>query len=156
FLGKFSVIRDPHSASLMAVRDVPGPEVQMLSLKAEGSDQVQSTESTSRMELSAYLRMVRKKVTLNRAESRQYETRYYSGQDMLVQPPDFQDIARRAGPEPQFHLFYNARWFEPDSGTPINFLVNPDGAPSAQISDDISAALTAWSTVPGCSLRMVN
>jgi hypothetical protein len=49
-----------------------------------------------------------------------------------------------------------ARWFEADTGDPVTFVVNLDGAPSSQTLDDMTAAMNAWSTVPGSSLRLVN
>src|SRR5262249_13085408 len=59
---------------------------------------------------------------------------------------------------PQFTLFPStpARWFEADSGQTVPFFVNPDQMPSATTPDDLSAAMNAWSVVPGCSLRLVN
>jgi hypothetical protein len=48
-----------------------------------------------------------------------------------------------------------ARWFEPDDGQPVPFTINPDGAPNPQIMEDLTAAMNAWSTAPGCSMRVV-
>jgi hypothetical protein len=107
------------------------------------------------MEISAYVRMIRRKVAADAERSNQFEQTYYRGVSLLAQPPDYQDLARAGKLEPQFHLFNNARWFEPDSGQPVTYLINPDGAASG-IVDDINAAMNAWSTAPGCSLRMVN
>jgi hypothetical protein len=134
---------------------VPGPRVEIIPLTALPSTSVTQAESTSRMEISAYLRMIRRRVAADAEKSKQFEERYYRGASMLTQPPDYQELARTGRLEPQFHLFDNARWFEPDSGQPVTYLVNPDGAPPG-IVDDINAAMNAWSTAPGCSLRMVN
>jgi hypothetical protein len=159
FLGKFSVIRDPHTGQRIAVRQMPGPEVETIPLTPAGSGPAQPLESTSRMELSAYLRRVQKKLRLNAEKSQAFEDQYYRGQSMLLNPPGYQDLLQSGGLTPQFHVFpapYTSRWFEPDSGQPITFLIDSDQLPSSGVSDDVNAAMAAWSTVPGCSMRLVN
>jgi hypothetical protein len=158
FLGKFGVTDDQRTGQRIAVRQVPGPGVEIIPLAPVGSDLTRETESTSRMELSAYLRMVRKKVGINAEKSRVFEDQYYRGQSMLARPPGYQDLVQSGGLQPQFHVFPfdTARWFEPDSGQPVTFLINNDQAPASGVSDDINAAMTAWSTVQGSSLRVVN
>jgi len=159
FLGKFSVTVDPHTRQRIAVRQVPGPDVETIPLTPVGSGSTQSLESTSRMELSAYLRLVRKKLVINAEKSQAFEDQYYRGQSMLERPPGYQDLLQSGGLTPQFHVFpapFTSRWFEPDSGQPVNFLIDSDQAPSSGVTDDINAAMTAWSTVQGCSLRLVN
>jgi len=155
FLGKFTVMQDQRTSQMVAIRDVPGPQVEIIPLSPPGANPASDQESTSRLELSAYLRLVRNKVAANAERSRQFEDRYYQGQGMLREPPDYQDLARTGSLMPQFHLFENARWFEPDTGQPVTYLIDPDGAPPGVV-DDINAAMTAWSTAPGCSLRVVN
>jgi hypothetical protein len=154
FLGKFTIMRDRQAGQMIAVRQVPGPQVQLIPL-THSPNSAGPGESTSRMEISAYLRMIRRRVAADADSSKQFDETYYRGVSLLAQPPDYQELARAGKLEPQFHLFNNARWFEPDSGQPVTYLVNPDGAP-AGISDDVNAAMNAWSTAPGCSLRMVN
>jgi len=159
FLGKFSVTVDPHTGQRVAVRQLPGPEVETIPLAPTGVGTTQALESTSRMELSAYLRLVRKKLQINAEKSRAFEEQYYRGQTMLLRPAGYQDLLQSGGLTPQFHVFrapYTSRWFEPDSGQPVNFLIDSDQAPSSGVSDDINAAMAAWSTVQGCSMRMVN
>jgi hypothetical protein len=157
FLGKFNVLKDPHSGQFVAVREVPGPQTDIVSLMPLGADALQPPKSTSRMELSSYLRMVRKRVAADTEASSQFEQQYYTEHLMLSEPPGYQDISRAGALEPQFHLFDPpGRWFEPDSGQPVSYLVNLDQAPSATVTDDVNAAMRAWSTVQGCSLQVVN
>lgn len=47
------------------------------------------------------------------------------------------------------------RWFEPDSGQPVVYKVNPQRAPNASAVEDVVASLGAWSAVPGSALRLV-
>src|SRR5215467_5023332 len=60
FLGKFSVTRDQRTGERIAVRQIPGPDVEMIPVTPMGTGPMAAMESTSRMELSAYLRLVRK------------------------------------------------------------------------------------------------
>ena len=48
-----------------------------------------------------------------------------------------------------------ARWFEPDSGTPVSIMIKSSGEPLAptQGFDQVRAALQAWSSVSGSSFR---
>ncbi|HWX41234.1 MAG TPA: putative Ig domain-containing protein [Blastocatellia bacterium] len=153
FLGKYSVIKDSSTGQTTVVRDTPGPNVEVL---IDKSNPPQST-STSRMELSAFTHMVRKKLAANWTQSVEFEARYYPGVPQLIAPPEYEPKAAEGKIEAQFHLFNPAvRHFEPDSGQPVVYQVNPAGAPSTQIMDDVGAAMNAWSSVPGCSLRVTS
>jgi hypothetical protein len=172
FLGKFTILRDPHSGRLVAVRGVSGPNVEIIPHTPGGGNHTQRAESTSRMakasriesgiqstteeELSVYLRMVREKIATLAPQSSEFEKQYYRDQKMLPEPRDYQSIAHSGSLVPQFHLFYNGRWFEPDTGHPVTYLINPDQALNPQVAADVDAAMRAWSTVPGCSLRVVD
>src|SRR5215813_8113659 len=55
----------------------------------------------------------------------------------------------------QFHIWNPPmRWFEADDGQSVVFKVNTDSAPP-QFESDVIAATNAWSSVSGCSLRVV-
>src|SRR5262249_53367698 len=93
----------------------------------------------------------------NISRARAFESTYYDGVPMLSQPPEYADKQRARELEPQFHLFNPPkRYFEPDSGQPVLFSVNPDGAPNPQIMDDVGAAMRCWSSVPGCALQVAS
>src|SRR5262245_52958771 len=157
FLGKFTIAKDSQSGQLFVVRDLPGSQVALVSPNGSFPQAVNAGQATSRMELAAYLRMVRRKLADNLEESQEFEDNYYRGAALLPQPPDYGGLTSRMGIQPEFHLKNPpARWVGPDMGQPVTFFVNPVGAPNPQIMDDVSAALNAWSTVPGCSLRLVN
>src|SRR5262249_14944179 len=72
FLGKFTVVGDQHTGQRIAVREVPDSAVVIIPMTPV-PDQAQAPESTSRMELSAYLRMVRKRVAALAEQSRHFE-----------------------------------------------------------------------------------
>jgi hypothetical protein len=156
FLGKFTVVRDEQSGRLLAVRGVSGPDVDIIPHTPGDGNHTQGAESTSRMELSGYLRMVREKIATTAQQSSELERQYFRDQKMLAEPRDYQSIAHSGGLEPQFHLLYDGRWFEPDSGHPVSYLIDPDQALNPQVASDVDAAMRAWSTVPGCSLRVVD
>ncbi len=149
FLGKYSVVIDPATGRDVAVRESAGAHVEVL-------PQPSASVATRSMELTSFLKMVRKKVSAVEDRSRAFEDTYYSYTPLLDRPAEFDGRVIRGGVFPQFHLFSPPmRWFEPDSGQPVTFLVNSAGAP-AGVDADVAAAMSAWSSVPGCSLRVVN
>ena len=156
FMGKFTVLRDEQSGQLFAVRGQSGPNVEIIPQNRSDGNDTQRAESTSRMELSAYLRMIRKKIASTAEQSSEFGKQYFRDQKMLAEPRDYQSLAHSGGLEPQFHLLYNGRWFEPDSGHAVTYLINPDQVLNPQVAADLDAAMRAWSTVPGCSLRVVD
>ena len=78
---------------------------------------------------------------------------------MLAQPGEYQRATSNGEVRPLFKLLYpvkSVRWFEPDNNQPITFYINPEGAPNPQVLEDVGAAMSAWSNLPGCTLRVVN
>src|SRR5215469_11629645 len=160
-LGKFSIKRDAVTGRLFAVRNTQGAHVEVLPNPGAGSSDglgsAAGEQITSRMELSAYTAMVRQKLKENQDRAHEFESRYYAGVPLFAEPPEYGDKLRTDGLTPQFHLFGPAmRYFEPDSGQPVAFAVNPDGAPNSQTMADVAAAMRAWSSVPGCALHVVS
>ncbi|HSE98694.1 MAG TPA: putative Ig domain-containing protein [Blastocatellia bacterium] len=155
FLGKFSIIADPQSGRDMVVRSRPGSNVAVVASQSQSA----GGATTDRSELKAYLKMVRARLDANRERVIRFEVEHYSRVPMLAAPTEYE--ARRAGGEiqPQFTLISPSiptRWFEPDNGEPVTFLINTEGAPIAGVIDDISAAMSVWSSVPGCTLRVAS
>lgn len=155
FLGKFSIITDARTGERLVVRQQP--EANTVVLEGEMHTQSARGPITNRMELGAYTAMVRARLAVNRAQADAFEKTYYRHIKVLAEPVDYSRAASR-GIQPMFTFITNppVRWFEPDNGQPVVFLVNPDGTPNPEIMDDLSAAMAAWSEVPDCTLRVVN
>ncbi|MEN3336257.1 MAG: hypothetical protein V7641_5622 [Blastocatellia bacterium] len=150
FLGKFIITRDAASGQQMVTRDGPDQNVVIEEVAhADGSH----GPATSRMELAAYTAMLRARLTTNRERARAFEQAHYANVALLTEPPGYRRAAK-SGVHAQFNFITNppVRWFEPDSGLPVVFNVNLEGAPAGTL-DDLTAAMNAWSTVPGCSMR---
>ncbi|MEW6212212.1 MAG: putative Ig domain-containing protein, partial [Acidobacteriota bacterium] len=153
FLGKFNIIEDEKTGYREVVRSNADGNV----IVAEDRSHSRS-RATNRMELGAYIEMVRNRTETLRERCESFESENYKDTP-LPEPPEYEDRARSGNLLPQFTLYSSsqpARWFEPDSGRPVLFLVNPDGAPNPQILDDIAAAMNAWSSVQGCTMRVFN
>jgi hypothetical protein len=156
-LGKFSITVDPQTGNRYVTRDlsaVNNNNIQALSAAAHARGAI-----TNRMELSAYTAMVRARLAANWERSQTHEQTYYSDTPLRTEPPEYKREAARGRIFPRFTLLppsNPARWFEPDSNQPVVFFVNPENAPNAEIADDITAAMSAWSNVAGCALRVVN
>ncbi|HXG67626.1 MAG TPA: putative Ig domain-containing protein, partial [Blastocatellia bacterium] len=151
FLGKFNIIKDPQTGRRLVVRSAPDENTTVL------QSDVHSGTKTEKMELAAYVEMVRERMAANLERMKEFEETWYRDAPMLAQPPEYADMSSGGGIQPYYTFLGNLRWFEPDSGQPVVFKVNPAGAPTATILDDVNAAMAVWSTnIPGCALRVTN
>jgi hypothetical protein len=153
FLGKFIITEDPATGQQIAARAPIDENVTVM------KSQTNWSEATERLELSEYIRMVKRRVAETMERSRRFEETYFRNIPLRSQPIEYAGIASRGRIEPQFTFIVPSkpmRWFEPDDGEPIVFKINPDGAPNPQVLDDLAAAMNAWSTVQGCALRVVS
>lgn len=158
FLGKFSILRDDKTGHEFAVRGTGDGHVEVLP-SHRGQ---QSAAITNRMEVSAYLAMVKSRLAANVKQSRRFEQSYYSNVPTLASPPGYVDESISGEIHPEFNLFNPPiRWFEPDTGLPVTYTLNPHpsddpGVPSLVVDPaDIAAAANSWSTVQGCALHVV-
>ena len=158
FLGKFSIVSDEKTGHEFAVRGTSAEHVEVL----PSHTGQQSAAITDRMEVSAYVAMVKSRLAANIKKSRRFEQTYYSNVPTLALPPGYVSDSKGVEVHPDFVLFNpTARWFEPDTGQPVTYTVNPHpstdpGVPSLVVDPaDIAAAANSWSTVSGCGLHVV-
>ncbi|MGA9767807.1 MAG: NBR1-Ig-like domain-containing protein, partial [Blastocatellia bacterium] len=156
FLGKFSIVSDEATGHQFVERRVPNDNVTVL--RPQSLNGQPDIISTDRMELSTYMEMVRNRLEINSERSRQFQDTYYHGVPMLRQPAEYAKLKSHGDVEAQWTYIssQHPRWFEPDTGLPVTFMVNPAGAPNAEVMNDITAAMNAWSNTPGTALRIVN
>ncbi|HEX5735108.1 MAG TPA: DUF4214 domain-containing protein [Blastocatellia bacterium] len=156
FLGKFSIVKDEQTGKEMVVRHAPDQHVLILP-PHEHPGQTRGP-ATNEMELSAYTAMVRSRLEANWEAAVKFEEDFYAGIPVLAKPAEYEEANRRGSIQPNWAFIHSShpRWFEPDSGQPVLFHINPTGAPSSQTISDVEAAMNAWSVVPGCALRLVN
>ncbi|MEK6406224.1 MAG: FG-GAP-like repeat-containing protein [Acidobacteriota bacterium] len=150
FLGKFSLVRDDATGNRFAVRDTGGENVTVI-----GAPQGQPQgDTTDRMELLAYAEMVRTKLAVNLERSQAFEEAYFKNTPVLASPPGF--VRSKHQLQPEYTFLGNRRWFQPDSGQPVPYTINPNpGSPAVVLNPaDIAAAAGAWSGVPNCSLNL--
>ncbi len=157
FLGKFNIVRDPDTGKRMVVRSSPDKETEILQWQPH--DGHTHGPSTEKMELSAYVRMVRERLAANWERSVKFEEQHYSGVPVMSEPSEYDGIVQKGGLEAQFTLLGNFRFFQPDSGQPVPLSVGtaPPGAgiPIVNLNpNDMAAAGGAWSNVSGCSLQL--
>jgi len=150
FLGRFSIVHEASTGKLVVTRNTPDIGVDKMGQTASGP-------VTNVMELSQYTEMVRARLALNANRAREFEASNYGAAPILERPPEYSAEAGRGGIEAQYHLWNPpTRWFEADSGQPVVFKTNTDLAPNSDVLSDVAAAINAWSTVPGCSLRVAD
>jgi hypothetical protein len=158
FLGQFHIVKDPASGHEFVVRATPGASVEVLPNSSISPDKAVKGVATSKMELSAYVKMIRRTLAANLKQSDEFLAQHYTGISMLDQPGEYRQMSAAGNLEPQYHLFDPGfRWFQPDSGQPVTFFVNPAMAPAGlNIEADVANAMNAWSNASGTSVRIVN
>jgi hypothetical protein len=145
YQGKFSISTDPHSGEQVVHRRTPaGVVVLRPSSPAGRLDDVDE----QRHRLSDFRDRIRNHV-------RQVPRGRRLGQDRqrpALTPP----MADVTGVSAQFTFLSSpARWFEPDTNTPVSMLLNSDGEPAAPGGgfEQFVAAYATWSSVAGSSFR---
>lgn len=150
FLGKYSVSNSERTGKLTVTRNAAMANVSVVGRSQNGP-------ITDRAEFSEFAAMLRSRISATKAAAAAHETRYYNNLTVRVSPQEASGGG--LGPTQNF-TFINPnqppRWFEPDSGQPVVFKINPAGAPSSTIMNDVSAAMNAWSTVSGSAMRLSN
>ncbi len=150
FLGKFTVNTNRANGKLTLARDAISGNITVIGRS-------QSGPITDRADISSYSEMLRTRITATRAAAAQHESRFFAGAELLTRPAEM--AAESKQPVQNFTLIngsYPPRWFEPDTGQPVVFKINPSGAPNSTIINDMLAAMNAWSSVSGSSLRVTN
>jgi hypothetical protein len=153
YLGKYNIVTDAATGQQTVMRETMEEGVVVLQNIGESLDE----QKTERMELKSFLRMLRGKTSAFTEESRVFEEKYFAGVPTLPEPPEYDEVNRRGGIQPQWTYISSAHpsWFEVYDGQPVNFFVNTAGAPSSTIVNDIQSAMNAWSTISGSALRVV-
>src|SRR5262249_9617007 len=148
FLGKFSIAWDSRTGRSTVARQAHRPAVDLAGPKPGGP-------VTDQMELSRYRRLIRQTLSANYKQSREFQAQYYSGIALNASPPEYKPELGVQSIQPEFTLSrYRGRWFEPDRGQPVTFVLNPDQQPTPQAADDVVAAMNVWSAVTGSLLRV--
>ena len=148
FLGKFSISRAPETGRLIVTRQTHGPNVDLIGQGPDGP-------ITDQMDLAGYRHLIKATLSSYAEQSRQFQTRYYSGVPLTSAPPEYKPASSVQGIQPEFTLHpFRGRWLEPDRGQPVSFVLNPDQQPSPQTADDVVAAINAWSSVNGSLMRV--
>ena len=157
FLGKFSIVKDEKTGHEFAVRGTGDEHVVVLPTdNGNGRGAI-----TDRMEVSAYIAMVKSRLAANIEPSRRFEQTYYSNVPTLASPPGYVSDSKEGEIHPEFTLMNPpARWFEPDTGQAVPYTLNPHASTDPDIPPlvvdptDIAAAANSWSTVQGCGLHI--
>ncbi|HUK91161.1 MAG TPA: hypothetical protein VLZ81_12220, partial [Blastocatellia bacterium] len=146
FLGKFSIVKDKITGKMVADR---GIKLDHVDIRGRAAGAI-----TNRLELSRYVQMVGQRLTFNQSASDEFQAKYYKAAPMLRSPSEY-DLSGQ-GAVPEFTLYPGApgRWFEPDSGQPIPFVLNPDQEPVPNSVADMQAAMQAWESVSGSMLNL--
>lgn len=151
FLGKYSVIGSRTASGLMVARNVSTGNVSVVGRSQNGP-------ITDRADWSAFSLMLRSRIAATKTLGAQHEAKFFNNISVKIQPAEL-NAGSGLGPIQNFTFINGSRpprWFEPDSGQSVVFKINSAGAPNGTIVNDINAAMTAWSSVSGSAIRVVN
>src|SRR5262249_36148364 len=121
FLGKYSLVRDQATGRLTVMRAAPETGVNVL-------PQDSQVDATWRMDYSAYAERMRHKISGNMAQSFDYEDKYFHCVPVLSEPREYRNKLKSGAIQPEFHTWPGSpvRWYQPDSGQPVTYLINVD------------------------------
>ncbi|MGE0884030.1 MAG: FG-GAP-like repeat-containing protein [Blastocatellales bacterium] len=151
FLGKYLVYVNRSTGNLTVARDASNGSVTVVGRS-------QSGPITERADLTNYVDMLRSRIAATQTAASDHEAKFYGNVALRTSPAEFSGEAGQQ-PIPTFTLIngsYPPRWFEPDTGQPVYFKINPAGAPNGTIINDMLAAMNAWSGVSGSAMRVSN
>ncbi len=161
FLGKFDISEGLRGGIAEVIRAGAGENVLVLGSSSAGA-------STDRMHLDEFEQRIRDLVIHNHRASLLMERRYYSRIRLRAFPAEHIRVADRdVTPVRNFTFLTPAnpvRWFGPDTGQPVAFLINtsvgasgvlPANGSPAQIVGDVLDAMGALSSVSASSLRLI-
>lgn len=157
FMGKFNIVSDARTGVENLIRSSAEDNVTVMPQQTHSSHF--SGPTTNKMELASYVEMIKSRLSVNRERCDKFESDNYYNVPMLSRPPEYDSRVKSGSIHPNFTPISNAqpaRWFEPDSGLPVQFFINPENAPNPNIVGDVEAAMAAWSNVEGSTLRVVN
>ena len=149
FLGKFRITTNPLTGRETISREAADTRVTIRGRSTFGP-------STDQSDLNNYLERLSSLVQTLGAQSAAHEQAYFSDASLNRIPGEFPQIESDAR-QPNFTIlnpYQPQRWFEPDSGQPVSFSINPLQMPNSRLSEDIKAAMEVWSSVSNTSLKL--
>ncbi|MFP5261224.1 MAG: NBR1-Ig-like domain-containing protein [Blastocatellia bacterium] len=151
FQGKYDVVDDSRAARVE--RKVDKGAINLLGA-SEGSD------ITNTSTLARFTKKIKRVLRARAADVSALDAE--KDQPLIVEtPPEYVDDAAQGAPEadvtPQYTFLGSYRWFEPDTGQPVVYRVNPAASPIAGGgTSEINQAFAAWTNVTTTALVLQN
>ncbi|MGE0825455.1 MAG: matrixin family metalloprotease [Candidatus Binatia bacterium] len=158
YQGKFAIFIDPETGIEMAYREAhpDGVHVVTGSQTSNREGREVRANSTTNEEDYGFVPLSDLKSRIHTAlTTPAEENSLLQLTPFFVEEEATSDTVREEAPFSWLSNSYPARWFEPDSGSPINMRVNLNNSPP-QASTSIAQAFAAWSSVTGSSFLFVN
>ncbi|HEX8089679.1 MAG TPA: NBR1-Ig-like domain-containing protein [Blastocatellia bacterium] len=153
FQGKYDVVDDSRTGAARVERKVDKGAINLLGA-SEGSD------ITNTSTLSRFTKKIKRVLRARAADVSALDAA--EGSSLIVEtPPEYIDDAAQ-GPSPgdvtpQYTFLGSYRWFEPDTGQPVIYRINPASAPIAGGgTSEINQAFAAWTNVTTTALVLQN
>ncbi|HVG22031.1 MAG TPA: NBR1-Ig-like domain-containing protein, partial [Blastocatellia bacterium] len=153
FQGKYDVVNDSRTGAARVERKVDRGAINLLGA-SEGSDITNSST------LARFTKKIKRVLRARAADVSAFDAS--DEQAPIVEtPPEYIDDAAQ-GPSPgevtpQYTFLGTYRWFEPDTGQPVVYRINPTAAPIAGGgTSEINRAFAAWTGVTTTALVIQN
>jgi hypothetical protein len=152
FQGKYDVVDDSRTGALRVERKVDKGAVNLLGA-SEGSNITNSST------LTRFTKKIRRVLRARAADVSASDAN--GDQAPIVEtPPEYiDDVAQGPAGEitPQYTFLGTYRWFEPDTGQPVVYRINPASAPIAGGgTSEMNQAFAAWTNVQTTALVLQN
>ena len=153
FQGKYDVADDRNTGRTRIKRELDKGDINILG--ATSGDNI-----TNDAPLARFTRKIARVLRDNAAEVSGYAAQY-EAIPIVETPPEYVDDAATDSAPGDFTAQYtflgSFRWFEPDTGLPVTYRVNPTGSPIANGGNtEINLALASWTNVQTSSLTLQN
>ncbi|HST23046.1 MAG TPA: matrixin family metalloprotease, partial [Blastocatellia bacterium] len=153
FQGKYDVADDSNTGRTRIKRELDKGDINILGTTS-------GANITNDAPLARFTRKIARVLRDNAAEVSSYAAQYEAIPIVETPPEYIDDATSDSGPgdfTTQFTFLGSFRWFEPDTGLPVIYRVNPTGSPTANGGNtEINLALAAWTNVQTSSLVLQN
>lgn len=153
FQGKYDLTADAGTGKARVKRELDKGDINILGATT-------GPNITNDATLARFTKKIKRALRDNAAQVAAYAAQYESVPVVEIPPEYIDDPAsdsQSGDVTAQYTFLGSFRWFEPDTGLPVTYRVNPTGAPTANGGNtEINQGLAAWTNVQTTALVLQN
>ncbi|HKP85896.1 MAG TPA: putative Ig domain-containing protein [Blastocatellia bacterium] len=151
FQGKYDVADDARTGKARVKRDLDKGDINILGA-------IDGANITNDATLTRFTKKIKRVLRDNAAQAAEFAAQY-EAIPIVETPPEYIDDAATGSGDftAQYAFLGSFRWFEPDTGLPVTYRVNPTGSPTPNGGNgEVNQALAAWTNVQTTALTLQN